>query len=302
MKAAVLGSPVSHSLSPALHRAAYTALGLRGWSYVAIDCDQARLPGVLRGLDHSWAGVSLTMPLKRAALALLDETDEAAAAVGGANTVVLRGGRRCGYNTDIGGMVDALGGAGVSTCADVGDAGAMVIGAGATACSALAALRQVGITKATVAVRSASRAGELLGAAQRLGVTVWLRDLPSPGETGRGGAVPDGVAAGTSPSTAPPDPIGLAICTIPPNAADAIVPWLCGRPQPPRVVFDVAYDPWPTRLAAAAAAAGSTVIGGFELLLHQAGRQVELMTGHRAPLPAMREAGLAELASRAVST
>src|SRR6266536_965985 len=283
MKAAVLGSPVSHSLSPALHRAAYTALGLRGWSYVAIDCDQARLPGVLRGLDHSWAGVSLTMPLKRAALALLDETDEAAAAVGGANTVVLRGGRRCGYNTDI------------------GDAGAMVIGAGATACSALAALRQVGITKATVAVRSASRAGELLGAAQRLGVTVWLRDLPSPGEPGRGGAVPDGVAAGTSPSTAPPDPIGLAICTIPPNAADAIVPWLCGRPQPPRVVFDVAYDPWPTRLAAAAAAAGSTVIGGFELLLHQAGRQVELMTGHRAPLPAMREAGLAELASRAVS-
>ncbi len=294
MKAAVLGSPVTHSLSPALHRAAYAALGLHGWSYTAIECDEARLPGLLAGLDEGWAGLSLTMPLKRAVLPLLDEIDPLAADVGGANTVLLSDRRRLGYNTDVGGMVAALAEAGVTAIPS-----ALVVGAGATACSALAALRQIGAGDVEVAVRDTSRTGELEAAAKRLNVTIRIRALASlagapderpcagerqcPGQHLRHRALSRAAA-------------GLVVCTVPPGAADAVADCLCRGRRPPRVVFDVAYDPWPTRLAASARAAGSIVVGGFELLLHQAARQVELMTGRQAPLGAMRAAGLAELA------
>jgi shikimate 5-dehydrogenase len=292
MKAAVLGSPVSHSLSPVLHRAAYTALGLTGWAYTAIECDEAGLAGLLNSLDDTWAGLSLTMPLKRAVLALLDEVEPLAAEVGGANTVVFSRGRSHGYNTDVGGMVDALAEAGVRTCAR-----ALIIGGGATACSALAALRDIGVRAAEVAVRDVSRAGELRATARRLGVGVRVFDLASlDASDGAAGTGPDD-SAGSADSAH----YGLVICTVPPRAADSVASLLYRGPVHPQVVFDVAYDPWPTRLAAAAQQAGSIVVGGFELLLHQAGRQVELMTGHRAPLAAMRAAGLAQLAERHAS-
>ena len=114
MKAAVLGSPIAHSLSPVLHQAGYAALGLPGWTYTAIECDEAGLPGLLAACGPDWAGLSLTMPLKRAVLPLLDTTDPVAAAVGGANTVVFSRGRRQGYNTDVRGMVAAMAEAGVT--------------------------------------------------------------------------------------------------------------------------------------------------------------------------------------------
>src|SRR5579859_5897576 len=100
MKAAVLGKPVGHSLSPALHGAAYGALGLADWSYQAIECDEAGLPGLLDSCGPGWAGLSLTMPLKRAVLPLLSRTDPIAELTGAANTVVFAGGSRHGYNTD----------------------------------------------------------------------------------------------------------------------------------------------------------------------------------------------------------
>ena len=278
MKAAVLGSPIAHSLSPVLHTAAYAALGLDDWSYAAIECEEDGLPGLLDGLGPGWAGLSLTMPLKRAVLPLLDEIDSLAADVGGANTIVLRDGRRRGYNTDVGGMVDALAGAGVTGAGVVTPARTLIIGAGATACSALAALRHIGIRAVDVAVRDLARAGHLLATARRLGVQATPHDL---------------AAAGHLPAA------GLVICAVPPRAADSLVPRLAGKHGAPPFVFDVAYEPWPTRLAAAASAEGSAVIGGFELLLHQAARQVELMTGHQPPLHAMRAAVLAELAARA---
>lgn len=280
VRAAVLGSPVSHSLSPVLHRAAYAALGLTTWAYTAIECDEARLPRFLATLDATWAGLSLTMPLKRAVLPLLDEIDPLAADVGGANTVVFAGRRRHGYNTDVGGMVDALGCAGVASCDS-----ALVIGAGATACSALAAVRQLGARKVTVAVRDTDRAGALTAAAGRLGVAVDLHELELAGT----GARVLGTAAAAR----------LVICTVPAHAADGLARSFDHLTAgPPAVVLDVAYEPWPTMLAAAAAAVGSTVVGGFDLLLHQAAHQVELMTGHQAPLAAMRRAGLAELTTR----
>ena len=179
MRAAVLGSPVGHSLSPALHRAAYQALGLAGWTYEAIECDEARLPDVLGGCGPDWAGLSLTMPLKRAVLPLLDVTEPLAADVGAANTVIFAAGARHGHNTDVPGMITALAAAGVS-----GSGPVLILGAGATACSALAAVRGFGAGEVTAVVRDPARAGELLAAAGRLGMTVRLAEL-RPGRPGR---------------------------------------------------------------------------------------------------------------------
>jgi shikimate dehydrogenase len=271
MKAAVLGSPIAHSLSPVLHRAAYRALGLDDWSYEAIECGEARLPGLLAGCGPDWAGLSLTMPLKRAVLPLLDRAEPLAVAVGGANTVVLRGGRRHGYNTDVPGLVTTLAEAGVSDPGPV-----LILGAGATACSALAAVRELGADKVMVAVRDPARAGPLVAAADRLGVAVALTPLAE--------------AAGLRP--------GLLISTVPAGAADFLADrWAAGGEAPPQVA-DVVYHPWPTPLAAAAAAAGSVVASGYAMLLHQAAGQVELMTGRAAPVAAMRVAGLAALGGR----
>ncbi len=114
MKAAVLGSPISHSLSPVLHRAAYQALGLDGWSYQGIECDEGQLPGLLAGCGPDWAGLSLTMPLKRTVRDLLDWAEPLVTEVGAANTVVFDAGLRRGYNTDVPGMIAALAEAGLS--------------------------------------------------------------------------------------------------------------------------------------------------------------------------------------------
>lgn len=281
---AVLGSPIAHSLSPILHRAAYTGLGLDGWAYRAVECDVPSLSGLLDGLDRSWAGLSLTMPLKRAVLPLLDDVSALAVAVGGANTVTFADGRRRGDNTDVPGIVAALreavapapgGSAGAAHPRD-----AVVLGAGATAASTLAALRDLGIADVTVLARSLSRADELREAAERLGVRPGLAPLEDvKTHLGR----------------------DLLVSTLPSGAADVIAPLLPSAP--PRVLFDVVYAPWPTALGTAAAEAGATVVGGLPMLVHQAVRQVELMTGvPRVPetvVAAMRAAGEAELARRA---
>jgi shikimate dehydrogenase len=281
VKAAVLGSPIAHSLSPALHRAAYQALGLTDWGYQAIECDQAALPGLLAGCGPDWAGLSLTMPLKRAVLPLLDRTDPVAAGVGAANTVVFGDGARHGYNTDVPGMIAALAGTGLAGTglAGTGLAGdrlsALILGAGATACSALAAARELGLRAVTVAARDRARAAALRAAAGRLGVTAHLTGYD--------------LLAGR------PD---LVISTVPAGAADGVAERIAHGALRPRFLLDVVYHPWPTRLAVAASAAGAAVAGGFDLLVHQAAGQVELMTGQPAPLAAMRAAGLAALAAR----
>ena len=107
MRAAVLGSPISHSLSPALHRAAYAALDLP-WRYEVIELLPAGLPAFLDGLDDHWVGLSLTMPLKQTVLPLLGTASELVRITGAANTVVLTGSERHGHNTDVAGIVVAL--------------------------------------------------------------------------------------------------------------------------------------------------------------------------------------------------
>jgi len=276
-QAAVLGSPIAHSLSPVLHAAAYQVLGLR-WSYSAIECDEAQLPGVLAGLDESFVGLSLTMPLKRAVLPLLDDVSELAVAVGAANTVVFDGMgpflRRRGENTDVAGMVAAI-----AARRPGGVRNAVILGAGGTAAAALAALREFGVDRSVVVSRDPARTEELRRCANRLAVTPTLVDWP--GRAALGAA-------------------DLIISTVPAGATDALAAEsLVGEGQ---LLFDVVYLPWPTPLAAAALVAGAEVIGGLELLVQQAARQVELWTGRPAPVDAMRVAGETVMASRSVGS
>jgi shikimate dehydrogenase len=272
-RAAVLGSPIAHSLSPVLHRAAYRELGLTDWTYTAIECDEQRLPSLLDSLGPEWAGLSLTMPLKRAVLPLLDHVEPLATEVGAANTVVFAAGQRHGFNTDVSGIVTAVRQAGVTTGGNV-----LVLGSGATACSALAALDAMGGAAAVcVAVREPARAKPLLAVADRLGMHVTLTEF-GPALARRRWQ--------------------LMISTIPAAGAEPVAAQLRTGTLAADGVFDIVYDPWPTPLAAAAGDAGSAVISGYDMLVHQAAGQFELMTGRTAPVSAMRAAGLAELERR----
>ncbi|MEU8758408.1 shikimate dehydrogenase [Streptomyces sp. NPDC048659] len=270
-RAAVLGSPIAHSLSPVLHRAAYRELGLDDWSYGRFEVDEAALPGFVAELDGSWAGLSLTMPLKRAVMPLLDEVTEVAASVEAVNTVVFtEDGRRVGDNTDIPGIVAALRERGIEKVDS-----AAILGAGATASSALAALARICAGPVTAYVRSEARAAEMRGWGERLGVDV------------RTAAWEDAAGAFAAP---------LVVATTPAGTTDALVAHV---PEAPGTLFDVLYDPWPTRIAAAWSERGGKVVGGLDLLVHQAVLQVEQMTGRvPGPLAAMRAAGERALAER----
>ena len=164
--------------------AGYQALGLSGWTYEAIECDEQGLASFVGSLSAEWAGLSLTMPLKQAVLPMLDDAERLATDVGAANTVVLRDGKRLGYNTDVPGMVTALRQAGITSGRN-----AVILGSGATACSALAALRDLGATDVAVAVRSRPRAEPLREVAGRLGLDVRLVDLEADLGVGSGGGL-----------------------------------------------------------------------------------------------------------------
>ncbi|MGW2834045.1 shikimate dehydrogenase [Streptomyces sp. NPDC001286] len=262
-RAAVLGSPIGHSLSPRLHNAAYRALGLDDWSYDRFEIDEAALPGFLEGLGPEWAGLSLTMPLKRAVIPLLDEITDTAASVEAVNTVVFReDGRRVGDNTDIPGLIAALQERGVEKVES-----AAILGAGATASSALAALARLCTGEVTVYVRSERRADEMRQWGERLGVQVRPADWA------------DAIRAFDAP---------LVISTTPAGGTDDLATRLPARVG---TLFDVLYEPWPTPLAAAWQDRGGPVLSGLDLLVHQAVFQFRQFTGDpRSPLTAMREA------------
>ncbi len=264
--AAVLGSPVAHSLSPVLHRAAYAWLGLADWTYEALEVrDDAALRVVLAG---DWAGLSLTMPLKRFVLPMLDVVTDLARDVGAVNTVVFGPRGRVGHNTDVEGMVQALSEAGVSSV----PAGAgCVVGGGATAASALAALATLGDRSPSVVLRDVARAADLAAAAGRLGVTPAL--------------VPWDQASPVLGATT------CVISTVPASGSGAVVVPTAVQ----GVLLDVVYDPWPTPLTLRWERAGGTTVGGFTMLLHQAVGQVRLMTGLDPSTDIMRTAGLAVL-------
>jgi shikimate dehydrogenase len=273
----VLGSPIAHSLSPVLHAAAYARLGLeRTWTYGAHEVDEAALPGFLAGLGPEWAGLSLTMPLKRAVIPLIDTIAPTALAVDAVNTVLLRpDGSRHGDNTDVPGLAAALAERGVDTAAT-----AAVLGGGATAASTLAALSGIVTGPVEIYVRTPDRAVQLQPVAAAFGLDL----VPCPWTE--------------AAKTALEHP--LVVNTTPAGAADELADTV---PAAPGTLFEVLYHPWPTPLARAWDHAGGTVLGGLDLLVHQAVLQVELMTGaepahHSGLVAAMRAAGQAALAAR----
>ena len=272
MRAAVLGSPVAHSLSPILHTSAYGAMGLVEWSYGRHECDEKGLAPFLAGLDDDWAGLSLTMPLKRRAMELAARVSDLSTQVGGANTLVRDGDGWAAHNTDVEGIAVALTEAGVRAPRDT-----VVLGAGATAASALAALRELGETgTVTVLARSTARTGEVVAAAERLGVPIEVAPLAE-------------VERHLDTD--------LVMSTLPSGATDAHAEALADSGAD---LFDVVYAPWPTKAAEAVTGRGGRVVGGFPMLLHQAVAQVRLMTGARdVPVAAMRAAGETELKRRA---
>ncbi|WP_316254864.1 shikimate dehydrogenase [Arthrobacter sp. A2-55] len=249
---AVLGHPIGHSKSPALHNAAYAVLGL-DYSYTAIDVQVHQFPAFLDQVrsDGSWYGLSVTMPLKNAAAQLADELTDVAAALGSVNTLVASrtddgGTRFLGDNTDVAGIVNALRQAGVAPRPR-----AAVLGGGGTAVSAVAAMARLGAPEVDIFVRDTGRSSAALAVAARLGVPARL--VPY---TGAAQAL-----AG----------YGVVVSTLPPQAADPLaqeLPASLGK-MSGACLLDVAYDPWPSALAAAWERAGGTVVPGIEMLLYQ---------------------------------
>lgn len=265
MRAAVLGSPVGHSKSPLLHRAAYRALGLDDWTYDRIECTGKQLPGMLDGFGPEWVGVSVTMPGKVAALAHATERTDRAVLAGSANTLVrIPSGWRADC-TDVDGIVGALRGVGVT---DLSGRNVTVVGAGGTSRPAVVALAGLGAAAVTVVARSVDRAAHTLACAEAAGLPAEFAHTTD----SRLAAI-----AGAS---------AVLVSTVPAVGAADIAPALARAP----VVLDAIYDPWPTPLAVAVDAAGGTVVGGLSMLLEQAYGQVEQFTGRPAPRAAMQAA------------
>lgn len=260
-RAGVLGHPISHSKSPALHMAAYAGLGL-DWSYEAYDVNIAGLPDFIASLDDSWAGLSLTMPLKEAVIPLLAEVSDQAGELRSVNTV-LPGrdlGTWQGVNTDVGGIVSAVREAAPGAVLDH----ATILGSGATARSAVAALPALGVSSVTICARNAQAAQEVASLARHLGLRADTQSLE-----------PDAQAAKAS----------LLVSTLPGTSAD---PWADVVKSTGGVLLDASYFPWPTALAQAWR--GVAIASGRDMLLWQAVEQVRLMTGLEPDPAAMRAA------------
>lgn len=279
MWAAVIGSPIAHSLSPVIHRAAWQQLGIDGWEYRRAEVTEESLPTFIGQLDESFRGLSVTMPCKQAVMPLLDAIDPLASAVGAVNTVVPSAGMLAGFNTDVTGIASAI----RRACSRSGvpvPSSALVLGARATASSALAALGELGITTTRVAARRFGGPGSVISAASRLGVSVeqvmWS----------------DVSAVASAAARA-----DVLISTLPAGVADPIASRLA--PREGQILLDVIYSPRDTALRTTFEKAGGVVAEGTDMLVYQGAAQVQLMTG-RSPDPAvMRHALETELERRA---
>jgi len=256
-RAAVLGSPIAHSLSPALHRAAYRVLGL-DWDYTAVECEIDAFATFFADLGEEWMGLSLTMPLKEVVLEHVEHIDPVALDIGAANTVYRAGAQPGGTwtatNTDIVGIVRAVHSAGARSLAS-----AELLGAGATARSSVAALAQLGVTRLRVRARRAAPAEQVAAFAGSLGLQASVDEL----------------SVSTSGKTTDAD---IVISTLP---ADAAATWADMGARSDTALLDTSYFPWPSALATAwkQRRPQAPVASGRDMLLWQAVAQVGLMTG-----------------------
>ncbi|MHA7181185.1 shikimate dehydrogenase [Arthrobacter sp. MDB2-24] len=256
LRAAVIGSPIGHSKSPLLHAAAYRALGI-ACSYTAIDVGEPSLEeflGTVRSGD-GWRGLSVTMPLKAGTARLTDTTTDLATALGVVNTVVVGGDGDhrvlTGHNTDVAGVANALAGAGVGT-----PARPVILGGGGTAAAAVAGLARLGASTVRVVVRRPEAASDLLRIGALLGIGVELQAWQRAGAALRSADV--------------------VVSTLPPRAGDPLAASLDDGFRTGGTLLDVAYDPWPSALAAAWQRVGGEIVPGLDMLLHQAVEQVRL--------------------------
>ncbi len=241
----VWGDPISHSRSPALHRAAYAQLGL-DWSFERRRVTADSFVATLGGLDERYRGISVTMPLKEEAFRAAHEIDRFAELTGAVNTLLL-GETRRGFNTDVPGLVDAFGENGIT-----GVSTARVLGAGATAASAVVALAELGAARIEVRARRPERAAPLLLLGERLSVEV----------------IADTLDANVSS-------VDATVATLPSGTVldDGVAARLA---RSGGALLDAAYAPWPSALASVWGDA--PVISGLLMLLHQAVRQVRIYT------------------------
>lgn len=267
----VWGDPIAHSRSPQLHAAAYELLGL-DWTYGRRRVDEAAFPGELAALDDTWRGLSLTMPLKGVAFAAARTRDRRAEITGAVNTLLLDPEGPRGFNTDVGGIVRALADEGI-----VHAPTARIIGAGATATSALVALSELGAGRVDVVARRPEAVEPLVQLGRRLGVEV----------------------TATPFSEAARDDVPVTIATLPGDAAvaDAAADALAGSGG---TLLDVVYGHWPTALSAAWQRAGRPAASGLGMLLHQAVLQVRIFTTGDAETPLDDEPGIVRAMRRAV--
>lgn len=286
---AVLGSPIEHSLSPLLQSTAFAHLGL-DMKYGRVEVASGELADFVHGLDDSWLGLSLTMPLKREVIPLLTDASPLVRTLGVANTVILNHdhGRAtlAGHNTDVDGITRAITqaaprAAGFSAEA-VTPAGAIdtlrresctILGGGATALSAIAAAAELGTRRISLCLRDESKAGDAFALASRLGLELTAAPLSSRDRR----------------------PLDFVISTLPGGVDTAPLTPVSAE----SVLLDVAYDPWPSPLATAWQDAGGVAVSGLDMLVEQAIGQVRLFTGLRQdrPLPVEDEIRTAMRAS-----
>lgn len=269
-RAAVLGRPISHSLSPLIHNTAYRAMGLDDWFYDSHEVDESSLADFISELDSSWHGLSLTMPLKKAIMPMGEPSNRWAEKLDVANTAIFDWSRGGGtpvirlYNTDVAGINLALTNAIAHDGRRVPDAIAgngMVIGSGSTAVSAIAALSTMQIQHVTIAARRPEKAHALAPVAQGFGMSVDVIAMRQIAE-----AVQD---------------MRIIVSTIPSHAADPTAMSLTrlSAGSAPGVLLDVVYAPRPSELIRAWRSLGGLAIGGEEMLLYQAIPQLAYMTG-----------------------
>lgn len=273
-RCAVIGHPIAHSLSPLLHRTAYAELGLGdAFQYDAFDVSPNELDEFIAGLGPQWVGLSVTAPHKEALLAF-GEPHPLAADLRAANTLILGRDEQPNrvFNTDVTGFCNALAGVGVTSVAS-----AILVGAGATARSALAALRQLGLRELLVLARDEGRAvSSLQPIAAPAQIALGWRPL----ENSETEALPE---------------VDLLISTVPTNLPPTLARELASASS---TIFEAVYNYYPSNLDQAAQAAGKPALNGMHLLVYQALDQIELMTGHRPAAEPLLDAGLHALLNR----
>jgi shikimate dehydrogenase len=246
----VVGSPVAHSQSPALHRAAYAAIGFDA-RYDRTEIGDGALAAFVRGAGAERRGLSVTMPLKREAWSIAATRDRAAELTGAVNTLYRSDDHEdapfAGANTDVGGIVDAVRSGGAREPRHV-----LVLGGGATASSAVVAAADLGTRALTLAVRRPERATGAAQLARSIGLAVDVITL-------------DAVAGVDSDVVVSTLPGGTPVVTLPTAARDTGA-----------LLLDAAYAPWPSELVRHWLAGEAPVVHGLSMLVHQAARQVRL--------------------------